>query len=60
MVSCLIFKSLSYFEFILVHGVRVLSRFIDLPATVHFSQHHLLKRLSLSHFIFLSPFSKIN
>ena len=30
MVSCLIFKSLSHFEFIFVHGLRVCSNFIDL------------------------------
>ena len=29
-VSCLIFKSLSYFEFIFVYGVKVCSNFIDL------------------------------
>ena len=45
MVSCLIFKSFSHFEFILVHGVRVCSSFIDLHAAVQFSQDHLLKRL---------------
>ena len=40
MVSCLIFKSLSHFEFIFVHGMRVCSSFIDLHAVVQFSQHH--------------------
>ena len=30
MESCLIFKSLSHFEFILVYGVRECSNFIDL------------------------------
>ena len=34
MVSCLIFKSLSHFEFIFVHSVRVYSNFIDLHAAV--------------------------
>ena len=34
MVSYLIFKSLSHFEFIFVHGVRVCSSFIDLHAAV--------------------------
>ena len=52
MVSCLIFKSLSHFEFIFVHGVRVCSSFIDLHAAVQFSQHYLLKRLPFSHFTF--------
>ena len=60
MVSYLMFKSLSHFEFIFVHGVRGCSTFIDLHATVQFSQHHLLKRLSFYHFIFLPHLSKIN
>ena len=37
MVSCLVFKSLSHFEFIFVHGVRVCSSSIDLHAAVQFS-----------------------
>ena len=45
MVSCLMFKFWSYFEFIFVHGVRVCSGFVDLHAPVQFPQHHLLKRL---------------
>ena len=45
MAPCLIFKSLSHFELMFVHGVRVYSSFIDLHAAVQFSQHHLLKRL---------------
>uniref|UniRef100_A0A8D1L5E0 Secreted protein n=1 Tax=Sus scrofa TaxID=9823 RepID=A0A8D1L5E0_PIG len=60
MVSCLTFKSLSHFEFIFVHGLRVCSSFIDLHAAVQFSQHHLLKGLFFSHFLFLPPLSKIN
>uniref|UniRef100_A0A8D0RNW0 Uncharacterized protein n=1 Tax=Sus scrofa TaxID=9823 RepID=A0A8D0RNW0_PIG len=60
MVSCLIFKSFSHFEFIFVHGVRVCSSFIDLHAAVQVSQKCLLKRLSFSHFILLPPLSKIN
>ena len=47
MVSCLMFKSLSHFEFIFVHDVRVYSEFIDLHAAVQLSQHHSLNRLSL-------------
>ena len=43
MVSCLVFKSLSYFEFIFVCGVRVCSNFTDLHEAVQFSQHRLLK-----------------
>ena len=38
MVSCLIFKSLSHFEFIFVHGMKVCSNFIDLHAAVQLSQ----------------------
>ena len=45
MVSCLIFKSLSHFEFIFVHGVRECSHFPDLHAAVQFCQCHLLRRL---------------
>uniref|UniRef100_A0A8D1GVN3 Uncharacterized protein n=1 Tax=Sus scrofa TaxID=9823 RepID=A0A8D1GVN3_PIG len=59
LVSWLTFKSFSHFEFILVHGVRVCSSFIDLRAGVQFSQHDLLKRLSFSHFMFLPPLSKL-
>ena len=47
MVSYLMFKSLSHFKFILVHGVRVCSNFTDLHAAVQFSQHQVLKRLFL-------------
>ena len=45
MVSYLIFQSLSHFEFISVHGLRVCSNFIDLHVAFQLSQHHLLKRL---------------
>ena len=45
MVSCRIFKSFSHLEFILVHGVRVCSSFIELHAAVQVSQQHWLKRL---------------
>ena len=45
-----------HFEFVFVYGVREYSNFIDLDLTVQFSQHHLLKRLSFPHCIFLSPF----
>ena len=34
MVLCLMFKSLSHFEFIFVHDVRVCSNFIDLHVAV--------------------------
>ena len=60
MVSCLVFKSLSQFEFIFVYSVRVCSNFIDLYAAVQLSQHYLLKRLSFPHCLFLPTLSKIN
>ena len=56
-VSGLTFRSLIHFEFIFVHGVRECSNFILLHAAVQFSQHHLLKRLSFLHCIFLPPLS---
>ena len=51
--------SLIHFEFIFVYGVRKCSSFILLQVVDQFSQHHLLKRLSLIHCIFLPPLSKI-
>ena len=48
MVSCLIFKSLSHFEFILVHGMRECSNFIVLHVGIQLSQHYMLKRLSFT------------
>ena len=56
-VSGLIFRSLIRFEFIFVYGVRESSDFILLHVAVQFSQHHLLKRLSFLHCIFLPPLS---
>ena len=53
-VSGLTFRSLIHFEFIFVYGVRKYSNFILLHVSVQFSQHHLLKRLSLPHGILLS------
>ena len=38
-MSCLMSKSLSRFEFIIVHGVRVCSRFVDLHAAVQPDRH---------------------
>ena len=52
-------KSLIHFEFIFVYGVRKCSNFILSHIVVQFSQHHLLKRLSFIHCIFLPPLSKI-
>ena len=58
-VSGLTFMYLIHFEFIFVYGVRKCSKFILSHVAVQFSQHHLLKRLSLPHCIFLPPLSKI-
>ena len=58
-VSGLTFISLMHFEVIFLYGVRKCSYFILLHVTVWFSQHHLLKRLSLPHCIFFPPLSKI-
>ena len=54
-VSSLIFKHLIYFDFIFVYGVRKCSNFILLHIAVQFFRHHLLKRLSFLHCIFLPP-----
>ena len=59
MVSCLMFKYLSHFEFIFVYSMRVHSNFIDLHVAIQLSQHHLLKRLFFPFYIFTS-FVKIN
>ena len=59
-VSYLIFRFFSHFEFIFVHDVRVCSSVIGLHAAVQVSQEYLLKRLSFSSFMFLPPLSKIN
>ena len=58
-VSGLTFSSLIHFKFIFVYGVRKCSSFILLQVVDQFSQHHLLKRLSLIHCVFLPPLSKI-
>ena len=58
-VSGLTFSSLIHFEFIFVFGVRKCSSFILLQVVDQFSQHHLLKRLSFLHCVFLPPLSKI-
>ena len=60
MVSCFIFKSLSHFDFIFIYDVRVHSNFIDLYSVVQLSEHHLERRLSFLHCIFLPTLSKIN
>ena len=58
-VSGLTFRPLIHVEFIFVYGVRNCSYFILLHVALQFSQHHLLKRLSWPHCIFLPPLSKI-
>ena len=58
-VSGLTFSYLIDFEFNFVYGVRRCSNFILLHVAVQFSQHHLLKRLSFLHCIFVPPLSKI-
>ena len=56
-VSGLMFKFLIYLELIFVCGVRQWSSFILLIVAIWFSQHHLLKRLSFPHCLFLAPLS---
>ena len=56
-VSGLIFRSLIHFQFIFVYGVMKCSNFI-LHIAVQFSQHHLLKRLSLPPLYILASFVK--
>ena len=58
-VSGLTFRSLIHFKFIFVYSVRKCSNLFLLHVAVQFSQHHLLKRLSLPHCIFLLPLLKI-
>ena len=58
-VSGLMFRSLIHFEFIFVYGIRKCSSFILLQVVDQFFQHHLLKRLSFLHCLFLPPLSKI-
>ena len=60
MVSWLIFHSFIHLELIFVYGVSWCSSFIYLHVAVQLSQHHVLKRLFLLHFILLPPLSKIN
>ena len=57
-VSGLSFRSVIHFEFIFVYGVRKCSNCILLHVAVQFSQHQLLKRLSLPHCTFLPLLSK--
>ena len=57
MVSGLTFKSLIHFELTFVCGITQWFVFILLHVAVQFSQHHLLKRLSFSHYILVAPLS---
>ena len=59
-VSGHMLRSLIHFEFIFVYGVRKCSGFILLQVVDQSAQHHLLKRLSFLHCIFLPPLSKIS
>ena len=59
-VSSVTFRSSVHFQFIFVCDFREGSNFILLYVASQFSQNHLLKRLSLLHFIFLPPLSQIN
>ena len=52
------FRSLIHFEFIFVYDVRKFSSFILSQVVDWFPQHHLLKRLSFLHCVFLPPLSK--
>ena len=58
-VSGLTFRHSIHFEFTFGYGVRKCSNFLLLHVAIQFYQHHLLKRLSLSHCIFLPPLSKM-
>ena len=57
-VSGLTFRSLTHFEFIFVYGVRKCFNFLLLHVAVQFSQHHLLKSLSLPPLCILASFVK--
>ena len=60
MVSRLIFKSFIHLEFIFVYGVSWWSCYIFLHVAVQISQHYLLKRLFLLHFMLLPSLSNMN
>ena len=56
-VSGLTFRALVHLS-LSVYSIKKYSSFIHLHVAVQFSQHHLLKRLSLPHGIFLPPLSE--
>ena len=60
MVAGLTLKSLIHFRGYFLSVIRQGSSFIFLHVAVQFSQHHLLKRLSFLHCVFLVPLSKIS
>ena len=60
MVSQLILKSFIHLEFIFVYDVSWSLSFNFLHVAPQNSQHHLLKRLFLFHFMLLLPVSNIN
>ena len=53
-------RTFIHLEFIFVYGVSWWSIFIFLHVDVQISQHHLLKRLFLLHFVLLPPLPNIN
>ena len=57
-VAGLTFNYLIHFEFVFVYDVRECSNFILLHGAVQFSQHHLLKRQTFMHSMFLPPFCR--
>ena len=58
-VSGLTFRSFIHFELIYVYGNRECSNFVLLHVAFQFSQHHLVKRISLLHCIVLPPFHRL-
>ena len=63
MVSCLVFKSLSHFEFMFVYVSNLYVECFNvsnLYVADQISQNHLLKRFTFLHCVFLPPLLKIN
>ena len=58
-VSSFILKSLINFEFVFVYGVREYLNFFLIHVAVQSFQHHLLKKLSFIHCIFLLLFHRL-
>ena len=59
MISGVTFESLIHCEFIFAYNIRKWSSLILLYAAVQVSQHHLLRRLSFSHWIYFPVLSKV-